>query len=46
MELDETNRGTITIAGLTGSKSAVLVVTAHTPYAERWASYEYKVTAQ
>jgi hypothetical protein len=46
MELDETNKGQIAISGLTGNRSAVLVVTAHTPYAERWASYEYKVTAQ
>ncbi len=45
MTLDDTNRGSITL-NLTGDRSAVLVVTAHTPYAARWASYEYKVSAQ
>ncbi|MBU0494007.1 MAG: immune inhibitor A [Chloroflexi bacterium] len=46
MVLDSANHGVITIDNLAGSRSAVLVVTAHTPYAGRWASYEYQVTAQ
>jgi len=46
MELDGTNRGSITIRNLAGNRTAVLVVTAHTPYAGAWASYEYKVSAQ
>jgi hypothetical protein len=46
MDLDSTNRGSITVSNLAGDRSAVLVIAAHTPYAERWASYEYKVSAQ
>jgi hypothetical protein len=46
MQLDSSNQGSLTIDGLGGDKTAVLVIAAHTPYAIEWAPYEYQVTQQ
>ncbi len=46
MQLNNSNQGSLTVNGLGGSKTAVLVVAAHTPFASEWAPYEYQITAQ
>jgi hypothetical protein len=44
MELNADNTGSITVNGLGGNRSAVLVIAARAPYAMEWAPYEYKVS--
>ncbi|MBU1752129.1 MAG: immune inhibitor A [Chloroflexi bacterium] len=46
MSLDSSNQGSITIDGLGGNKTAVLVIAARTPFASAWAPYEYRVTQE
>jgi immune inhibitor A len=46
MELDDQQRGRITVEGLGASKDAILVIAGRTPFTTEMASYSYEVMAQ
>ncbi|MBU1747044.1 MAG: immune inhibitor A [Chloroflexi bacterium] len=45
MELDDQQRGQLTIEGLGGNKKAILIISGRTPFTTEMATYTYQVTA-